>query len=579
MICSFLNVQIICPIYICRNTTTQQTLDMNLPLFPLLFTIIFLIPKLLCSQVTLLEFPKELQLYGRDLQTNVANVRISGIIEPTFNHTHVEVVVLRNNQFHNSYSQPAVALDTFEFNIPIKAELANYTFSLIGSTNGTSEEIVKAEKVVAGDAYIIQGQSNAEAFSRGQSTTAQQNDFLRVHACGIPFASNLVNLDQWFIGQGDGNRFTNGNVGQWGIQFANELILKQKVPIAIFNGAHGGMAIAYFQRPLGYDTSLVSNYGRLHLRIKRTNLQNHIRAVIWSQGEQNGLAGFSLTAEEYMAEFELLKNAWKEDYPNIEKIYIFQTHNGCNKNPIYLMPIKEAQRRLGDLNSDIETISTARMIHFNDECHFNFTNGYEEFGNRLFRIVDEDLYGSNYTLDVRSPQIVNARLIFPTTIQIETSANLLMSNGEPTDFEVHGLDSLSITHVYCAGPHIYITLSEPPNNPLEVSYYAPPQGATGNFIVNPFLMEPLSFYHYPVENVLSVHEDEEELKIGYDAQNKLIQVFTENSLTELELMSISGQSKKVSATNSINVFDLAPGNYLLKVTYNDNSSYEKIVIY
>lgn len=531
------------------------------------------------AQVSIFDFPKNNQLYGRNLETNLGLVQVSGLVESNFIHEEIGVIVLRNNQLFSSHYVPAIPLDSFHFDIPIKAELANYSFILVGSTNGMINEYQRADKVVAGDAFIIQGQSNAEAKSRGESTSFLTNDFIRVYASGTQYGSALVNNDKWFIGQGDGNRFSNGNVGQWGMQFANELTAKHKIPVAIFNGAHAAQPIDFFQRPNDYATSVNSNYGRLYFRVTQSNLAEHVRAVFWSQGEKNGLYGFRLTSEEYMSYFDSLRYAWKEDFPNIEKYYIFQTHNGCNKDPQYLMPIKEAQRRLGATNQEIETISTAKMKHFSDDCHFNFTDGYELFGNRLFRIVDEDLYGGYYPANVHSPDIISAQLIFSTTVQISTTSPFLMSNAEPSDFEVHGLDSLEITHVYCAGSDIYITLSAPPIYPLEVSYLAPPQGDSGNFIVNGGMMEMLSFYHYPVQNVLSVEEEQTNLKIGYDRNQKSLRIITDEHIEQLELFSLNGQKIGSSFSKTMDLSDCPFGNYILKITSDQGIYHRKICIY
>ena len=60
-----------------------------------------------------------------------------------------------------------------------------------------------------------------------------------------------------------------------------------KIPIAIFNGAHGCQPIEFFQAPGNYATSTSSNYGRMYYRLNKTGLKANVRGILWSQGEAN----------------------------------------------------------------------------------------------------------------------------------------------------------------------------------------------------------------------------------------------------------------------------------------------------
>ena len=92
-----------------------------------------------------------------------------------------------------------------------------------------------------------------------------------------------------------------------------------QVPIAIFNGAHGGQPVSFFQAAEDYTSSTSSNYGRLYYRLNKSGLKNAVRGVLWSQGEA---ASFNngLNTNSYKLAFNTLKNSWLYDYPNIEKI-------------------------------------------------------------------------------------------------------------------------------------------------------------------------------------------------------------------------------------------------------------------
>ena len=76
-----------------------------------------------------------------------------------------------------------------------------------------------------------------------------------------------------------------------------------QIPIAIFNGAHGGQPIEFFQAPGDYKTSTSSNYGRMYYRLNKTRLKENVRAILWSQGEANSF-GVGLATQSYINLFK-----------------------------------------------------------------------------------------------------------------------------------------------------------------------------------------------------------------------------------------------------------------------------------
>ena len=144
------------------------------------------------------------------------------------------------------------------------------------------------------------------------------SDFIRVFSGGYTSSVGLLSDNQWHYGQGDGNENSTGNTGQWGIVLAKKIIDELQIPIAIFNGAHGGQPVSFFQRPDDYVSSTNSNYGRLYYRLNKTGLKNNVRAVLWSQ-EVGRFISNGLSTSAYKIAFNSLKNSWLEDYQAIEK--------------------------------------------------------------------------------------------------------------------------------------------------------------------------------------------------------------------------------------------------------------------
>ena len=457
------------------------------------------------GQITFNTIPLDKQLVGRDTSTNLGNIIIDGEVDNSIVvYDSILIEVYRNNILRNTVSHALnynANIAAFNFNISIAAELANYSLKIYGKLGNslTIEKLV--EDIVAGDVYIIQGQSNAEAEMRSGSANSNENDFVRVYSFGTQNLSWLLNNNAWYIGQGDGGRNTNGNTGQWGLKLARMLVDSLNIPVAIFNGAHGGKVIAFFQAPTNYKTSLNSNYGRLYYRLNQTGLKDYVKAVFWSQGETDASLTYATSTTDYKNAFITLKNAWQSDFPNMEKIYLFQIKNGCGKPIENLMQVKEAQRQLAFENQDISIMSTAALIHHTDECHFPFIDGYELFAKRIFRLVQRDLYGMATSDEINPPMITYAYLTNDTTLVVGTDASQLSIDTIAEDFQLTNVDSPTITDIEASLNEIIITLSENSGSGATISYLAQYSGV-GNFITNQMGLEPVCFNKYPINNCI-----------------------------------------------------------------------------
>ena len=151
---------------------------------------------------------------------------------------NIIVEFLRNGTIVNTYNQQlSYNQDLAEFNIeiPILAELAKYRVKVYFSNDGTNFLVKDVDDLVAGDVYIVQGQSNAVATSYSGSSNAYLNDYLRVYSGGYTSSSSVINDDQWYYAQGDGNENSGGNAGQWGLALAKMIKDEFNIPIAVFN--------------------------------------------------------------------------------------------------------------------------------------------------------------------------------------------------------------------------------------------------------------------------------------------------------------------------------------------------------
>ena len=445
------------------------------------------------SQIIFTDFPKDYQLVGRNQQTNIGQFNISGIINyTTFNYNKISLIINRNNSFYEYHS---VELNDnqniFNFNVNIIAELANYSVLVYSHLENDSLLEFQASNIVSGDVYIVQGQSNAQAKMFNGSSYQYEDEFIRVYSSGTDSIEKLILNDNWFIAQGDGDNETDGNAGQWGLRFAKYIVDSLSIPVAIFNQAQGGLGISKFLKPNETDTSLIFNYNKLLYRLEKNNLKSNVKAIFWAQGEFDSNPNVSYTISlgiatntiDYKNKFEELMQSWQNDYSNLNKIYIFQTKNGCNKPLEKLQQIKEAQRQLAVENDLVSIIPTSNLNHYTDSCHFTFDNGYEKFSERLFNLVRRDIYDYTNNNDIDAPYIYNAYKTYDSLVVIKTNSDSLVFDSIGSFFKNNDFN-INENNVYTYYDYIIINNSMFDFDTVKISYTGNYYNLDGNYITN-----------------------------------------------------------------------------------------------
>lgn len=421
---------------------------------------LFLLVFVLESFAQISQYPQNKQLYPRNPKNNKAEIPISGSIDAANGYNFLLLKKYRNNRL---VEQRSVLLKyrngkaAFKFSEEIKAELAEYRFELFGVNGLTQTLLQSADQVVAGDAFIIQGQSNAVANLRGSFSAendanalenAPNRKFVRVYGSG----SRSYNFTkEWFIGDGNVWFENNGNTGQWGMRMASNLAGDLKIPIAIFNGADPGQRISFFQRNDAIPDDLTTNYGRLLSRVKEAGFEKNIRAILWHQGESDALGALSsvqLTTEQYKQAFLNLYDDWKKDFQGIEGIYLFQIRFGCGMASVDgALQIQEAQRQLDDEKKDISIMSTGATQQLFDGgiinfCHYNFPNGYGLFGNWITNLLKKEIYNvKNLPSSIYAPAPKQASFTAAGDENLATQVTLSLEDNKATYSALGDLNS------------------------------------------------------------------------------------------------------------------------------------------
>ena len=296
----------------------------------------------------------------------------------------------------------------YALSVSLQAGLVAYRTEF-GIKRGGSEIVLeKAGDLVCGDVFVIQGQSNAEAWTDQRVVHPYRSPWLR--SFGTPSTNKSRARDAVWgnaLSFNGGQNHHHFQIGYWGVELGRMLIEKHKVPICIINGAQGGTRIDQHQRNEADPTDVTTIYGRLLWRLQQAKLTHGVRGVIWHQGENDqGESGATGTFGwvNYEDYFIRMSASWKQDYPNIKHYYIHQIWPGaCGSRSVENDRLRERQRQLPGQFSNMSVMSTLG-IRPGGGCHF-LAEGYAAMARQLFPLVNKYNYGVESTVTVTAPNL------------------------------------------------------------------------------------------------------------------------------------------------------------------------------
>ena len=345
--------------------------------------------------------PQEFQLFPRN-DKNLGTISVSGVIEvPDW--SYMSVILLRED-VKISYSRANFVypqnsnVAPFKFpDMTIKAEPAEYECQVYACKGGDSVLMVSRKHLVAGDFYIISGQSNATAYNVGNVPYTYKNKYIRTFG----LFSNGLNLstNDTLWNSPDARP---PYVGAWGLQIQRQIIENDGIPTCFINGAVPGAFISnHLQRDVNNPSNIGTLYGSLLQRVIKAKALNYIKAFIWFHGEGDILSS-SLT---YPEDFTKLYSYWKTDYPSISKFVVFQNniHLSSSRNGAYT---REFQRRTPSLFPDIITYAVNGASGFDGNHHSR--EGYIQIGNEVYGLLSPLFYNGIEKTNLHSPNLQQA---------------------------------------------------------------------------------------------------------------------------------------------------------------------------
>lgn len=311
---------------------------------------------------------------------------------------------------------------SYSFAMTLKPGLIKYRVEFGTKTGGAETVCHTVDDIVCGDAFLIDGQSNALATDTGEKSPAETNTWIRSY--GRPAgnakdaAGNLWCTPVWKAQKGE-----KAELGWWGMELAKRLVEGQKMPIFLLNAAAGGTRIDQHQRNEADPTDLATLYGRMLWRVQQAKLTHGIRGILWHQGENdqgaNGPTG-GYGWESYQSLFVEMSAAWKQDFPNVQHYYVFQIWpNSCAMGGSEGSGdrLREKQRTLPRLYSNMSIMSTLG-VRPPGGCHFPLV-GWAEFARLIQPVIERDNYGKDPAAPVTAPNLRKAVQVANDAIALE----------------------------------------------------------------------------------------------------------------------------------------------------------------
>ncbi|MCY2994037.1 MAG: DUF2341 domain-containing protein [Planctomycetota bacterium] len=350
------------------------------------------------------EQPEDHQFYARNDQQE-GTLFYNGTLDETADAVFLKVYA--DERLLKRETRKLAADKAYAFSVKLKPGLIKYKVEF-GSQTGDREKLLHtASDLVCGDAYLINGQSNAVATDWGKAEEpAFRSEWIRTFGS---MSGNPEPVRLWGHAMYRSRDAEKLQIGYWGMEFARRLVDSHQIPICIINGAVGGTRIDQHQRNPENPTDTRTIYGRLLWRVQQAKLTHGIRGVLWHQGENDQGAdgptgGYGW--ETYRQFFIDLAAAWKQDFPNIQHYYMFQIWpkscamgvDGSDNR------LREVQRTLPTAFSKLSIMSTLG-IDPPGGCHYPAA-GYAEFARLMGPLVERDNYGKSFSASITPPDLL-----------------------------------------------------------------------------------------------------------------------------------------------------------------------------
>jgi len=407
------------------------------------------------------EKPEDGQFYARD-DKNEGTLHYRGTLAEAADAVFLKLYA--DDQLIKTESARPGANQSYAFAVRLKPGLIKYKVEFGTKAGGRETVRHTVGNLVCGDAYLIEGQSNALATDTREQSPPETIDWIRSYSRppanpkGAP--GNLWCNPVWKAQKGEP-----AELGWWGMELAKRLLESQKVPIFIINAAVGGTRIDQHQRNATDPTDLSTIYGRMLWRVQQAKLTHGIRGILWHQGESDqgsdGPTG-GYGWETYQPLFVEMSGGWKQDFPNVQHTYLFQIWpNSCAMGGKEGSGdrLREKQRTLPQLFSRMSIMSTLG-VRPPGGCHFPLV-GWAEFARLIQPLIERDHYGKVPAASITPPNLRRASYARGTkdTIALEFDQPVVWTEALTGQFYLDG-EKDRVTSGHVSGNVLTLQLKE-----------------------------------------------------------------------------------------------------------------------
>ena len=427
--------------------------------------------------------PQPLHFYARDPDSDSCTFTIAGEMAGVASQVQVLVSLDGEPVFEATGDESPFAIDA-----TLDAGLHLYDVAVSWDNDtGWWKTVATQSDILCGDVFVINGQSNAVAIDYQNEVLGDldQNTFVRSFGSSVPGFGVVDDTSFGIAVANAGN--THAAVGQWGLRLALDIVEAQEMPILLFNGAVGGTKIAQHQRKDFNPTDLTTIYGRLLWRVQQAGVAESVRGIFWHQGESDG----NMAYDTYLGLWTSMYEDWLDDYPNVEGIYPFQVRAGCG-DPTWN---RNVHRELPTLLEKVMGNMSTTGIDGHDNCHF-FHQTYVEWGHRMARLVNRDLYDTDGPGNIEAPNPTGAAWQDDTHLAIEygeTGNGLELQPGAENYFSLS--DGIAIAQATVEGTTVVLTTAAP-STATWVSLVDLPGDIP--WLVNDLGIGSFAYYQFPI---------------------------------------------------------------------------------
>jgi hypothetical protein len=448
------------------------------------------------------EKPVNNQFFARD-DTGFGTIYYNGTLSgsPASVYLKVYTTTTGTDIPYAGYSQPLTG-GAYAFTAPIAAGLVKYKVVFGSTTGGVDTDLATVTNLVCGDAYLIDGQSNAVA---DNADNPYSSEWIRSY--GNMTGGTASGWGNAVRGSNMGDAW---RIGYWPMDLAVNLVATYNVPVCMINGAVGGTLVSQHQANPADHYSAGSSYAiyaNILNRVAAAKLTHGIRAVLWHQGENNSGAAAPTgdwDYKSYQQYFMDMAAAWKQDYPNIKHYYVYQVWPlPCGMGPKGDQ-LREVQRTLPRLFSNMSIMSTIGVTEsWNTRglCHFD-SAGYAQLAELMTPLVKQYSYGTMPAAVITAPDLRRAWFTSAakTAIALEFNQDMAWTSANAANIYLDGLGG-KVTAGNASGNVITLQLNAA-SNTTTITYLKDQDwnGTAGNLLRGSNNIAALTFADVTIES-------------------------------------------------------------------------------